>query len=227
MPSDARDRSPSPHSRRVGSSLQHDRREGHHRSRSPRRRLSNSHSLAESHRYRSHSPKPRSPPAAEEARPKKKVASGFKFKEKPTGEDPGGNDRDQVTRGLERGYQDRGSLGQLQPSAQSHDPIAEKFGAGASVKDKFGDVEGAEKVGSSATSEKHGEEGKKEKKKKDKSKSTIAQPAMEMIVVYVNDRLGTRAQIMCSPSDTISMCILVAILDILLLSVSYITVPLH
>ena len=113
-------------------------------------------------------------------------------------------DRENMGRGLERGYRDRDIEKRSQPAAQAYDPIAEKFGAGASVKDKFGDVkvpEGSDKrgVGANAT-----EDGKKEKKKKDKSKVSAVQPMMEMIIVYVNDRLGTRAEIKCSPSDTIS-----------------------
>ena len=114
-------------------------------------------------------------------------------------------------RGLERGYRDRITEGRSQPATQSYDPIAEKFGVGASVKDKFGDVKVPEKSSNSVKGENSAEDGKKEKKKRDKSKMSAVQPTVEMIIVYVNDRLGTRAGIKCSPSDTISMgtlCIL-------------------
>ena len=204
MPSEARNRSPSPLCRRAAVPDDQGRQAEPHRSRSPKRPTSGAASLAEGHRYRSRSPKPRSPPAAEEAKPKKKkIAGGFKFKDKSAGEDYHDKDRDQATKGLERGYRDRGTEREPQPSTQSNETIREKFGAGASIKDKFGDVKVGEKFGSPATSETP-VEGKKEKKR-DRSKPSTAQPTMEMIVVYVNDRLGTRAQIMCSPSDTISM----------------------
>lgn len=205
MPSDARNRSPSPPARRAAASDEQSREEQHHRSRSPKRRRQGADSPAEDHRYRSRSPKPRSPPAAEEARPKKKqIARGFKFKEKSEGEDYHDRERDQATRGLERGYRGRGTEGKPEPPTQTNDAIREKFGAGASVQDKFGDVKVAEQLDGPATSEKR-VEGQKQGKP-NKSKTSAAQPAIEMIVVYVNDRLGTRAQIMCSPSDTISMC---------------------
>lgn len=200
MPSEARNRSPSPPLRRAAEKDPRNRREEHHRSRSPRLLQPASQSPAEGHRYRSRSPQPRPPPAAEEARPKKekKIASGFKFKEKSGGEEYD-KDQDQGTRGLERGYRERGT-----DRSQNNDPIKEKFGASASVRDKFGDVKVAEKFNSPASSEVPAQEGKKEKRKKDKSRPSTVQPTMEMIVVYVNDRLGTRAQIMCSPTDTIS-----------------------
>ena len=198
MPSDVRDRSPSPYSRRQQASS------ASHRSRSPRRHPSHSRSPAEGHRYRSRSPKPRSPPLADEPKSKKKLPGGFKFKEKPQ-EKSQEEARDQAGRGLERGYRDRGGDPRSQAPVQAHDIIAEKFGAGASVKDKFGDVKATEistvpSVGGSIK-----EDGKKEKKKKEKSKANKVQPMMEMIIVYVNDRLGTRAEIKCSSNDTISM----------------------
>lgn len=203
MPSDVRNRSPSPPSRRASGVDRHSRS----RSRSPRRHQTGVDPPAESHRYRSRSPKPRSPPADDEAKPKtKKIASGFKFKERSAVEGHHDNDRDQATKGLERGYRHKGVEGKDRPSTYSSDAISEKFGAGASVKDKFGDVRVAELSGSSSRSDKPGEA--KKEKRKEKSKPSVAQPALEMIVVYVNDRLGTRAQIMCSPSDTISMPLL-------------------
>ena len=198
MPSDLRNRSPSPPSRGTAGI---DRR---HRSRSPKRHQKEGvESPAEGHRYRSRSPRPRSPPADEEAKPRtKKIASGFKFKERSKEEGHYDRDRDHITKGLEWGYRDKGGEGKFRPSAHSSDAVSEKFGAGASVKDKFGDVKVPEVSGSLTTGDKPAEA--KKEKRKEKSKPSVAQPALEMIVVYVNDRLGTRAQIMCSPSDTIS-----------------------
>ena len=73
------------------------------------------------------------------------------------------------------------------------------------MKDKFGDVKVPEISSNSALGQRSAEEGKKEKKKhRDKGKVSAMQTTVEMIIVYVNDRLGTRAEIKCSPSDTIS-----------------------
>lgn len=200
MPSDTRNRSPSPPSRGTAGI------DRHNRSRSPKRhQKEGADSPAEVHRYRSRSPRPRSPPADEEAKPRtKKSASGFKFKERTTGEGHHDKDKDRghMTKGLERGYRDKGGEGKFRPSAHSSDAVSEKFGVDASVKDKFGDVKVPEVSGNSITGDKPAEA--KREKRKEKSKPSVAQPALEMIVVYVNDRLGTRAQIMCSPSDTIS-----------------------
>ena len=200
MPSDVRDRSPSPYSRRAAAAST-----SKHRSRSPRRHLSHSRSPAEGHRYRSRSPKPRSPPLADEARSKKKVPSGFKFKETSQGDSTDRRDKDYGGRGLERGYREKGGDARQQASSQSYDPIAEKFGAGASVKDKFGDVKVKEPLTAPSVDQNTKDDGKREKKKKEKSQARAPQPIMEMIIVYVNDRLGTRAEIKCSSNDTISM----------------------
>lgn len=197
MPSDVRNRSPSPPFRGATGI------DRSNRSRSPRRSRSGFGTSGEGHRFRSRSPKPRSPPADEEAKPRtKKIASGFKFKERPASESHKDNDRDQAPKGLERGYREKGAEGRHRPSPHNSDAISDKFGAGASVKDKFGDAKVAE-VSSNPNTGVKPPEGKKEKRQ-EKSKPSVAQPTLEMIVVYVNDRLGTRAQIMCSPSDTIS-----------------------
>ena len=207
MPSDKQDRSPSPYSRRASSHHHRRREEEHAHSRSPRRRPNRSRSPAEGHHYRSRSPKPRSPPAAkeppEETRPKKKIASGFKFKEKKSGDS---HDEPEGGRGLERGYRERDTERRPQPTTQTDDRITEKFGAGASVKDKFGDVKVAEKFGNGAAAlggDEPEKEGKKEKKKKDKTKAPKMQTSTEMITVFVNDRLGTRTQVPCLGSDTV------------------------
>lgn len=59
------------------------------------------------------------------------------------------------------------------------------------------------------------EEGEKKKKKKDKKteenkkdkkkRTALAVPQQEMIMVHVNDRLGTKTAIACLPSDPIKL----------------------
>jgi hypothetical protein len=46
---------------------------------------------------------------------------------------------------------------------------------------------------------------KKDKKEKKKKKPVVPQSSEPMIIVYVNDRLGTKAEIPCLASDPISM----------------------
>ena len=185
MPSSrSRSRSPSPYSKRAERSS---RREERPRSRSPRRRYSRSPSPRPRHHERSRSPRRR-----HDDRARKSGGGGFRWKEKPR-HDYEDDRRDD--RRLERGYRDQERPRPKSPAKDSgrRDDIESKFGPQSEKKrddvaDKFGEQP-----------EKGGE---KERKRK-KAAPTIA-PVGEMIIVNVNDRLGTKASIPCLASDPIS-----------------------
>lgn len=176
----SRSRSPSPYSKRAERTS---RREEPFRSRSPRRRYSRSPSPRPRHHERSRSPRRR-----HEDRPRKSGGGGFRWKEKPRHDDDHGRD----DRRLERGYREQERPRQRSPLRDSgkRDDIESKFGPQGEK--KRDDVEA-----------KFGEAPKEEKKKK-KAAPTIA-PVGEMIIVNVNDRLGTKASIPCLASDPISV----------------------
>lgn len=183
----SRSRSPSPFTKRAQLSRFRD-------SHSPRRRSPRSSSPRPHHHERSRSPRRR-----HDDRPKKS-SGGFKWKEKPRQQDD--EDR-RDDRRLERGYRDQERPRQRSPARENagrRDDIEAKFGRQRSplrqqdrknngVEEKFG-----------------GEPPRKEKKKRDKP--TIAPTSQEMIIVNVNDRLGTKAAIPCLASDPISMFML-------------------
>lgn len=81
------------------------------------------------------------------------------------------------------------------------DDVERKFGRGREVEDKFGRKDdGAEKFGDGVGNK------PPEKLKKEKKPAPAAPPTGEpMIIVNVNDRLGTKASIPCMASDPISM----------------------
>ena len=195
-------------------------------------------------------------------RPKKKVASGFKWKDQASTSTKEDGYSEHV--GLDRGYKERGDrdkrrnrererereyerdtdrrrdageersnsrlspLPPLPPSSNQKETtevderVREKFGdvkpssyrntgsstAGtgpASIEDKFGAGAGASTSTAIARGgDDDGSKKKKEKATKDK-KPKIAPTSEPMIVVNVNDRLGTKAAIPCLASDPISM----------------------
>lgn len=174
------------------------------RSRSPRKWPSHSASPPRREHPRSRSPR-RRPDDIE--RPRKSGGGGFKWKEKPRRIE---NDR-KDDRGLERGYrgQDNGKPRVRSPTReeQRRDDVGDMAGSyeDSRRKDdidaKFGGPAPKRSAGSQG---KDGEKPKKEKK--EKKQPTIA-PTGEspMIIVNVNDRLGTKAAIPCLASDPISM----------------------
>lgn len=189
MPSlETRLRSLSPYSRRAEHSRRDDRSLS--RSRSPRRRRYSRSPSPPSQHQRS-----RSPRRDHKESKRKNTAGGFRWKEKPRNEE---EDRRDDGR-LERGYreQDKPRARSATRDGGKRDDIELKFGPqkvdsrgsrkGNEVEDKFG-----------------GEKPKKEKEKK--VKSAVAPVGQEMIIVNVNDRLGTKASIPCLASDPISMC---------------------
>ena len=120
----------------------------------------------------------RTPPRRRDAPRSGKGGGGFKWKEKSARQDDRNGGDD---RGSYRGYRDRDPP---RPRAASPPP-----GPNGTRKDVNGD-----------------KEPKKEKKKK--AAPTIAPVGQEMIIVNVNDRLGTKASIPCLASDPISMTVL-------------------
>lgn len=79
------------------------------------------------------------------------------------------------------------------------------------VEDKFGEVRTRTKDGESGRGveredgeEKTAEKPKKEKKEKREKEKKLAPMTEPMIIVHVNDRLGTKAAIPCLASDPIS-----------------------
>ena len=175
-----RSRSPSPYSKRAGRSS---RREEHPRSRSPRRGYSSPSSPPSGHHKRS-----RSPRKGDHERPRKS-GGGFRWKEKPRND----NDDERDNRRLDRGYREH------EPS-KPRSPVRDNGGRD-DVEAKFGPIRSEQPRAAEGKPEERPE---KEKKKK-KAAPTIQPTAEPMIIVNVNDRLGTKASIPCLASDPISM----------------------
>lgn len=201
----SRSRSPSPYSRRMALSNNH-RREDRPRSRSPPRKPAH-YSPSPPRRDR---PRSRSPRRRHDDRPRKSNG-GFKWKEKSRY----GDEHERDGR-LERGYREhererprrrsseRGNRKRRERSHDDHndDDVEKKFGrGGGDVEDKFGRKkdDGLETVGG-RDGDKHSKEPRKEKKP-----PPPAPTGEPLIVVNVNDRLGTKASIPCLASDPISM----------------------
>ena len=193
-PSRSRSRSPSPYSRRMAIS---NHREDRTRSRSPPRKPVYSPSPPRRHRSRSRSPRRR-----HDDRPRKS-GGGFRWKEKPRYEDDDRDRRDE--RRLDRGYRDQERERPRQRSVDRRDSgrrerdfdIEKKFGKEKDLEDKFGKRD--EGAGT-----KNGDK-PPEKPRKEKKSAPVATTGEPMIVVNVNDRLGTKASIPCMASDPISI----------------------
>ena len=200
-PSRSHSRSPSPYSRRMAFS---NHREDRPRSRTPPRRSANSPSPPRRDRSRSRSPRRR-----HDERPRKS-GGGFKWKEKPRYDDDDRDRRDD--RRLERGYREQGrerdrDRDRERPRHRSRDrrdggkknerdnDVETKFGRGRDIADKFGTPDSK----ADKDKENHPDKAKKEKK------PAPAPTGEPMIIVNVNDRLGTKASIPCMASDPISM----------------------
>ncbi len=177
------------------------RRDNRPRSRSPPRKPAYSPSPPRRDRPRSRSPRRR-----HDDRPKKS-GGGFRWKEKPRYDDDERDGRGE--RRLERGYreQERERPKPRSPDRRDSgrreryhdDDVERKFGRGRDVEDKFGKRDdGAAKLGDGVGDK------APEKAKKDK-KPVLAPSGEPMIIVNVNDRLGTKASIPCLASDPISM----------------------
>ena len=168
-------------------------------SRSPRRRLSrspNRKNTISPRRRASQSPQ-RSRPISRSPSPRRRDeinrprragggSGGFRWKEKARVEDGrNGNDREENGR-LERGYRAEQERSRRAPRSPVRDRGRESHKAAESVPDE----------------KKAGKEGRE---KSERKSTTAMAPAGEpMIIVNVNDRLGTKASIPCLASDPIS-----------------------
>ena len=135
---------------------------------------------------RSRSRSPRRQGDGDQGRPKK--TGGFRWKEKRRDDDDRGDERR-----LDRGYRDRGDRAR----SPRRDRDGERYRDGPPRDRRRDDQD--------APQEDRERKEKKEKKEKKKDKKPVAPQSSEpMIVVHVNDRLGTKAAIPCLASDPIS-----------------------
>ena len=127
------------------------------------------------------------------------MTGGFKWKEKPAVESQNNvNDSH-----LERGYRDPVKPPQRSPV---RDDVKSKFGDDYNErytrKPQANDV--ASKFGGGVDGGEEASVGDKKKRKKEKKKSEAPQSSGEpMIIVNVNDRLGTKVSVPCYGSDVI------------------------
>lgn len=133
---------------------------------------------------RSRSRSPRLRENADRERPRK--TGGFRWKDKSRTDDSRGDDRR-----LERGYRDR-------PRSPRRDREGDRYGD----RPRDDRDRGRQRDDRDAPREDQEKKPKKEKKEK---KPAAPQSSEPMIVVHVNDRLGTKAAIPCLASDPISM----------------------
>lgn len=140
-------------------------------------------------RSRSRSPRARENPDRERPR---KTTGGFRWKDKSRTDDSRGDDRR-----LERGYRDR-------PRSPRRDREGDRYGD----RPREGDRNRAQQRDDRDAPR----EDPERKVKKEKKRPVAPQSSEPMIVVHVNDRLGTKAAIPCLASDPISMsCFLLLI----------------
>ncbi|KAJ5492884.1 hypothetical protein N7539_001630 [Penicillium diatomitis] len=135
-------------------------------------------------RERSRSPRRRD--HGDRDRPKK--TGGLRWKEKRRDDESRGDDRR-----LDRGYRDRSD----RPRSPRRDRDGERSG------DRYRDGP-REHESRRCDAPRDDREKKVEKKEKKEKKPAMPQSSEPMIVVHVNDRLGTKAAIPCLASDPIS-----------------------
>lgn len=140
-------------------------------------------------RDRSRSPRRRD--TGDRDRPRK--TGGFRWKEKKRDDESRDNDRR-----LDRGYRDRGD----RPRSPRRDRDGDRPGDRYRDGDRDRDREPRRRDDRDAPREDR--EKKVEKKEKKEKKPVAPQSSEPMIVVHVNDRLGTKAAIPCLASDPIS-----------------------
>ncbi|EKV16265.1 Ubiquitin-like modifier HUB1 [Penicillium digitatum] len=135
---------------------------------------------------RSRSRSPRARENTDRDRPRK-TTGGFRWKDKSRTDDFRSDDRR-----LERGYRDR-------PRSPRRDRESDRYGDRPRNADRD---RGQQRDDRDAPREDREKKAKKEKKEK---KPVVAQSSEPMIVVHVNDRLGTKAAIPCLASDPIKL----------------------
>ncbi|KAI1911619.1 ribose-phosphate pyrophosphokinase [Ophidiomyces ophidiicola] len=130
----------------------------------------------------------------------RKKQGGFRWKEKPRRDDDSAREPE---RGLERGYRSRRSPPRdrnrdrdgLRDNGRERDRDADRD---RRPRDKDRDLE-------RVRDRSRDRDGKKEPQPKEKKEKKPAAPSEPMIVVHVNDRLGTKAAIPCLASDPIRL----------------------
>ena len=143
-------------------------------------------------RSRSRSPRPdrdrpRHRDRDDNSRTKRTKDTGFKWKDKSRDQDRSrrdGNDRDQG--GLQRGYKDH-----YRPRSRSPKVAEEKSTSGGKPLSQANEPPAPER------------KEKKSKSDKPPAAAPIAQSSEAMIIVYVNDRLGTKKAVPCFASDSV------------------------
>ncbi|KAJ5428834.1 hypothetical protein N7445_010288 [Penicillium cf. griseofulvum] len=136
---------------------------------------------------RSRSRSPRARENADRERPRK-TTGGFRWKDKSRTEDSSRGD----DRRLERGYRDR-------PRSPRRDLEGDRYGD----RPRDGDRDRGQRRDDRDAP--RGDQEKKAKKEKKEKKPVALQSSEPMIVVHVNDRLGTKAAIPCLASDPIKL----------------------
>lgn len=140
-------------------------------------------------RDRSRSPRRRD--NGDRDRPRK--TGGFRWKDKRRDEESRGDDRR-----LGRGYRDRNDRPRSPRRDRDEDHPRDRYRDGERKREprRHDDHDAPQEE----------REKKVEKKEKKEKKPVVPQSSEPMIVVHVNDRLGTKAAIPCLASDPISKC---------------------
>ncbi|KIV79353.1 hypothetical protein PV11_06919 [Exophiala sideris] len=137
-------------------------------------------------RRRSRSRSPRRDRDKREDRPRRKD-TGFKWKDKRRDE---GDSRQERDGGLQRGYRDH-----YRPRSRSRSPPPRRRSPRMDEKGRDREHDRSERPRDDSE--------RKEKKEKKEKKPAPAVPTQPMIIVYVNDRLGTKKAIPCFATDPI------------------------
>jgi hypothetical protein len=118
---------------------------------------------------------------------------GFRWKDKSRTDDSRGDDRR-----LERGYRDR-------PRSPRRDREGDRYGEKSRENPRDNPRDNPREKPRDDRDAPREDREKKVKKEKKEKKPVAPQSSEPMIVVHVNDRLGTKAAIPCLASDPISM----------------------
>ncbi|KAK5175617.1 uncharacterized protein LTR77_000756 [Saxophila tyrrhenica] len=145
-------------------------------------------------------------PLRDEPKPKKQKTSGFKWKDKKSKDEDGAESKDSGR--LERGYRDRSPRRDRDRDRdQKRDPFADSKKDSYRPRDRSPrkDADDRRTTKPSATTSDTPKDSttasdKPKEKKKKKSTPASSEP---MIIVNINDRLGTKAAIPCLASDSI------------------------
>lgn len=131
------------------------------------------------------------------------MSGGFRWKEKPSHD--GGDAAVEAQRPV-RGYNKEPARPRQHSVSPLRNDVASKFGSDYQEKYQNPNVDAGGKLGIQADGEKEidKDDDKKKKKKKEKKEKGPRLTNEPMIIVNVNDRLGTKAAIPCLGSDPIS-----------------------